>query len=81
MEGYEFGDVVKYSGLSEIKRRIEVLEGIYKIYRVPEEMRQHKYLFIINRSEKLEFEGRYFVNTLFENAKWSVVRIGNGRKY
>lgn len=82
LEGYEINEsVIRYSGLSEIKRRIEVIEGIYKIYRVPGEMHQPKYLFILNRLEMQEFERRYFVNTLFENSKWSVVRIGNERRY
>ena len=74
-EGYGFGGIQKYIGHSQINKRIETTKKIYHKYDIPEEMKNNRYVFLVNTETKNELEKKYDSNILYENHKWCVLQI------
>lgn len=76
LEGYDFGSIVKYVGISEINRRKAVLRHIRTNYTVPEGMQNNRYVFLVNTGTRNELQKKYPTTLLYDNDKWSVLQIG-----
>ena len=76
LEGYDFGSIVKYVGISEIDRRKAVLKHIRTNYTVPEGMQNSRYIFLVDTKTRNELQKKYPTTLLYDNDKWSVLQIG-----
>jgi hypothetical protein len=74
-EGLAREGLALYVGLPEIMKKRKMVDDIYVNYRVSEEMRKSKYLFLADNRAKDELIKKYSLRTLFENRNWSVLQI------
>lgn len=82
IEGYEFAGLakeglVRYVGSSEIKTKREIIKEIYTDHRVPEEMQNNKYVYLIDAKAGTELAKNYSTKTLFGNSTWSVLHVAS----
>ncbi len=67
--------LVRYVGLSEINKKNEAIKEIYVDHRVPEEMQNNRYLFLVDAKARDGLEEKYSTRTLFKNHTWSVLQV------
>ena len=80
IEGYEFAGIakeglVRYVGSSGINAKREIIKEIYTDHRVPEEMQNNKYVYLVDVKAGTELKKNYSTKTLFGNSTWSVLHV------
>jgi hypothetical protein len=76
VEGYyAWKGVNLYADQSELEERLQMVEAIYRQYKVPERLQHGKYLFLVRSGDEEEFIKRYVIQVLYENREWSVLQI------
>jgi hypothetical protein len=75
LEGNDFGGIRKYIGSAEIERRLETIKDIYENYRVPSELMNTKYYYLVNEDTRKGLETNHPTKVLYDNNEWCVLQF------
>ena len=76
VEGYYEGSGgAKYSNPEEINEKLAIIDSIYKMKRIPEQLRNKKYVYIVAAEQSDEFLAKYPMQKIYTNSIWGVLQF------